>query len=54
MLIMIAYRLVFHYTNQAGSLSPASTKDMHLSVVSREPSLLSSSHEVTNSCATLD
>ncbi|OQE19908.1 hypothetical protein PENSTE_c014G04026 [Penicillium steckii] len=24
--------LVFHYTNEAGSLSPASTKDMHLSV----------------------
>lgn len=27
-------RLVFHYTNEAGNLSPASTKEMHISMVS--------------------
>lgn len=26
-------RLVFHYTSEAGKLSPASTKEMHISTV---------------------
>ena len=33
---MIA-RLVFHYTNEAGNLSPASTKEMHISTVLSPP-----------------
>jgi acetate kinase len=33
--------LVFHYTNEAGNLSPASTKEMHISKVGYSISQLS-------------
>jgi acetate kinase len=41
-------RLVFHYTNEAGKLSPASTKEMHISTVSTLPAR--SSPDNANDC----
>jgi hypothetical protein len=33
LIVLVNLSLVFHYTNEAGSLSPASTKEMHISTV---------------------